>query len=238
MKESTYNGYRRIDFTFQGREALIVFPKEEQKNDKWMLKTEYFDAFPELELAMLGRGYHLVYLKNLNRWGIDEDQRVKRDLSDYLQHEYGLARRCVCIGMSCGGWHAVSFASRYPSYVSFLYLDAPLLSFFGLCEPYRTDWIAEYSKARGYQGVGESLADNDLPIHRLKVLTDNRLPIALVYGGKDTTVDPHLNAEALLDYYRSHGAPIKAWYKPDCDHHPHVAVDLDEVMDYIASCEL
>ncbi|MBQ9773590.1 MAG: hypothetical protein IJW30_02900 [Clostridia bacterium] len=238
MQESTYHGYRRVDFTFQNREAIIVFPKDENKTDKWMLKTEYFDAFPELEIAMLGRGYHLVYLKNINRWGIDEDARAKRDLSEYLQSVYGLRRRCVCIGMSCGGWHAVSFASLYPSYVSFLYLDAPLLSFFGLCEPYLTDWIEEHKRARGYQTSGERFVDNNLPIHRLPVLTENRLPVALVYGGVDKVVDPRFNAEALLEYYQLREVPIKVWYKPECDHHPHVAVNLEEVMDYIEAQEI
>ncbi len=54
MTESLYNGYRRVDFIFEGRETLIVFPKEENKTNKWMLKTEYFDAFPELEIAISG----------------------------------------------------------------------------------------------------------------------------------------------------------------------------------------
>lgn len=238
MTESTYNGYRRIDFTFREREAILIFPKEENKTTKWMIKTEYFNAFPELEIAMLGRGYHLAYLKNNNRWGTEDDATAKRDFSEYLQAEYGLDRRCVCIGMSCGGWEAVAFASLYPSYISLLYLDAPLLSFFGLCEPYRTDWIEEHKKARGYATAGERFVDNDLPIHRLGKLTDNRLPVALVYGGADKVVDPVLNAEALLDWYKLHNAPIKVWCKPECDHHPHVAVNLEEVMDYIAENEL
>lgn len=236
--ENLYHGFRRLDFTFQGREAVLVFPNEENKTNKWMIKTEYFDAFPELEIAMLGRGYHLAYLKNNNRWGTDDDATAKRDFCDYLAAEYGLSRRCVCIGMSCGGWEAVAFAALYPSYVSLLYLDAPLLSFFGLCEPYFTDWIEEHKRARGYQTAGERLVDNTLPIHRLGVLTDNRLPVALVYGGVDKVVEPKFNAEAVKDFYELKGAPIKVWYKPDCDHHPHVAVNLEEVMDYIEAEEL
>ena len=238
MNHPDYHGYRRFDFTFADRDAVIVFPSEEKKNGKWMLKTEYFDAFPELELAMLDRGYHLVYLKNIHRWGGDEDQEAKRDLCEYLHREYGLSRRCVCIGMSCGGWHAVSFASRYPAYVSLLYLDAPLLSFFGLCEPYLTDWIEEHKRAKGYTVAGERFVDNDQPLHRLKVLTDNRLPVALVWGGADQVVKPQWNAEVVLDYYQKQNAPIKTWYKPECDHHPHVAVNLEEVMDYIEANEL
>ena len=238
MQTSEYHGYRRIDFEFQGRPAVLVFPREDCKTQKWMLKTEYFDAFPELEIAMLGRGYHLAYLKNNNRWGTEDDATAKRDFAEYLAHEYGLCRRCVCIGMSCGGWEAVAFASLYPSYVSHLYLDAPLLSFFGLCEPYFTDWIEEHRLARGYRTSGERVLDTSLPIYRLKTLTDNHLPVALVYGGADKVVSPRLNAEVLRDFYEAEGAPIKVWYKPDCDHHPHVAVNLEEVMDYVEATEI
>ncbi|MBQ7335952.1 MAG: hypothetical protein IJW92_05730 [Clostridia bacterium] len=236
--ESEYHGYKRIDFTFSGREAILVFPKEENKTAKWMLKTEYFDAFPELELAMLGRGYHLAYLKNISRWGLEEDQIAKRDFAEYLMREYGLNRRCVCIGMSCGGWQAVQFASMYPSYVSHLYLDAPLLSFFGLTEEWLDKFEPEYNRFRGFQTSAERFIVNDLPVHRLKVLTDNRLPVSLVYGGKDTVVDPKKNAAVVKEFYQLQNAPIRVWYKPECDHHPHVAVNLEEVMDYIAQTEI
>lgn len=235
MSSNDYHGYRRLDFIFAGREAVLVFPKEENKTDKWMIKTEYFDAFPELEIAMLGRGYHLAYLKNHNRWGTDDDAKAKRDFAEYLAGEYGLSRRCVCIGMSCGGWEAVAFAALYPAYVSLLYLDAPLLSFYGLEQPYRTDWIGEYGRARGYTSVAERFMDTALPIYQLKTLTENRLPVALVYGAKDKTVSPEFNAEVVKAFYEKEEAPIRVWCKPECDHHPHVAVDLEEVMDYIAA---
>ncbi len=238
MTTSDFFGYKRIDFEFGGREALLVFPKEENKTNKWMLKTEYFGAFPELEIAMLGRGYHLAYIKNNNRWGTDDDQTAKRDFAEFLVSEYGLSRRCVCIGMSCGGWEAVAFAALYPSYVSLLYLDAPLLSFFGLEDEYVYDWIEEHKQACGFSTGAERFICNELPIHRLPILADNHLPIALVYGGKDTVVKPLPNALAVKEYYEWRGAPIKTWCKPECDHHPHVAVDLEEVMDYIAANEL
>lgn len=206
-----------------------------------MLKTEYFGAFPELEIAMLKEGYTLAYLKNLNRWGTDEDQLAKRNFADYLQSEYGLYRRFICIGMSCGGFHAVNFASRYPAYVSLLYLDAPLLSFCGWSGDggeNRRIWEEEQLQAYGFSSPAELRVYNDQPIHRLKTLTDNKIPVALVYGDSDTCVDPQENAVTLYQYYRLKNAPIKLWCKPGCDHHPHVAVDVREVIDFIKENEL
>ena len=239
MTETFWNGYRRIDFEFNGREALLIFPNEENKTSEWMLKTEYFGAFPKLEIDMLGEGYHLAYLKNLNRWGTDEDQRAKRDFAEYLSATYGLARKCICIGMSCGGFHGVAFASRYPSYVSLLYLDAPLLAFRGWTEGFDgSGWAEEQIKAYGFRGIADIITHNDQPIHRLRTLTENRIPIALVYGGADKVVCPKANAEALMEYYRLENAPIKVWYKPDCDHHPHGLEDTSEIIEYIKTVAL
>ena len=237
---SEWNGFERIDFVFKGREALLIFPKDDVKTDKWMLKTEYFGAFPSLEIDMLKKGYHLAYLKNRTRWGTDDDQELKRDLADFFVKEFGLRRRCVCIGMSCGGLHAVCFASRYPSYVSLLYLDAPLISFTGWSAENRDNevWFREQTAAYGFKTKAEIRVYNDQPIHRLKTLTDNNLPVVLVYGDADKIVDPKENAELIKEYYELKGAPIGVWRKEGCDHHPHGPVDNQEVIDFIEKNEL
>ena len=232
------DGFKRIDFVFQGREAIIIFPNTKEYKKDWMLKTEYFNAFSDrIEKEMLEKGYVLAYVKNLNRWGVDEDQRVKRDFVDFMHEKYGLRRKCICIGMSCGGYHAVSFASRYPTYVSVLYLDAPLLSFDGWHDSFpeesRQGWRMEQMLAYGFTDKSELFVYNDCPIKRLKTLTDNKIPVALVYGGSDLCVDPKKNAEPLIAYYKLQSAPIKVWCKPDCDHHPHGLEDSGEVIEFI-----
>ncbi len=236
MTISDFHGFKQLNFTFNGRNAVLVEPNCE-KNGKWLLKTEYFGAFPELEIAMLSRGYSLAYLKNRSRWGTDDDQDAKRDFADYLHSEYGLAEKCICIGMSCGGFHAVNFASRYPEYVSFLYLDAPLLSMrgwtVGAGKIHQAVWQPEQLAAYGFSTACDIITYNDNPINRLKTLTDNNLPVALVYGAKDLTVDPDLNARTLEEYYKLTGTPIKVWEKPDADHHPHVDIDVNPVIEYI-----
>lgn len=52
MPEGTWNGFKRLDFEFEfeGREAIVVFPNEPLENKNWLLKTEYFDAFPNFEV--------------------------------------------------------------------------------------------------------------------------------------------------------------------------------------------
>ena len=85
-----WNGFKRIDFEFEGREAILVFPETPEENKKWMLKTEYFDAFPNLEIEMIKRGWNLAYIKNITCWCLDEDHDLKKCFADYLIREFGL----------------------------------------------------------------------------------------------------------------------------------------------------
>ena len=109
------NEFRQIEFEFEGRYATLVFPPEGTANKHWMLKTEYFGAFPAVEVKLLRRGYHLAYLKNVNRLGTDIDTDAKARFAEFLHNTYGLSQKCVPVGMSCGGLQAVNFAAKYPA---------------------------------------------------------------------------------------------------------------------------
>ena len=56
--KSTWNGFERLDFELNGREAILILPEKSVEGKKWLLKTEYFDAFPAFEIEMVRRGYH------------------------------------------------------------------------------------------------------------------------------------------------------------------------------------
>ena len=102
-----WKGYRRLEFIFEGRKAYLVLPHEPCAGGHWMLKTEYFGAFPNFELEMLARGWHLAWIANLTRWHNEEDDAVKDRFCGFLQETFGLSGRCLPVGMSCGGLMAV-----------------------------------------------------------------------------------------------------------------------------------
>ena len=118
--ESSWNGFRRLDFEFEGYPAILVLPETPNAARRLAIKTEYFGAFPGTEIAMLKAGYHLCYLKNRSRWGTDDDCDRKARFIDFLADEFGTARKVVTVGMSCGCFHAVCLASRHPEKISFL----------------------------------------------------------------------------------------------------------------------
>lgn len=152
MTESIWNGFKRIDFEFDGKHAILVFPHEANENKNWMLKTEYFDAFPAFEIEMLKRGWHLAYVANVTRWCLDEDLDRKARFAEYLAKEFGLYKKCLPVGMSCGGLIGTKFAARYPEYVSALYIDAPVMNFLSCPAGVGTaggDMFPEFENAMG-----------------------------------------------------------------------------------------
>ena len=126
--EQEWNGYRWLTFSFEDRQAMVLCPKTPDPQGRWLFKTEYFLAFPAFEEEMLARGFHVAWLENHSRWCLPEDIDVKPRFCDFLQKEFHLAEKCLPVGMSCGGMHAVYFAAKYPQYVAALYLDAPVIN--------------------------------------------------------------------------------------------------------------
>ena len=114
--ETEWNGYKCLEFEFRQRKAKLVCPKASCEGNKWLLKTEYFGAFPSFELEMLAKGFHIAYVQNKTRWHDASDDDVKEAFCKFLHQEVELNEKCLPVGMSCGGMHAVYFATKYPEH--------------------------------------------------------------------------------------------------------------------------
>lgn len=235
MTETVWNGFRRIDFKFDGKNAIIVFPETPNENKNWLLKTVYFDAFPEFEIDMLKRGWHLAYVGNDTRWCTEADLDRKKAFTEYLNKEYGLYPKCVPVGMSCGGLMGVKFAAKYPECVSALYLDAPALNFLscpaglGASEH---NLMEEFTADLGLTLV-DLLNYREHPIDKKEALLKSNMPIIMVYGDSDEVVPYAENGAILEKYYRENGGIIETYGKPGCKHHPHGLDDRTPIINFV-----
>lgn len=235
MTESIWNGFRRIDFEFEGRHSIIVFPNEPNADKNWMIKTEYFDAFPAFEIEMLNRGWHLAYIANVTRWCLDEDLDLKKRFADFLSAEYGLYKKCVPVGMSCGGLIGTKFAARYPEYVSALYIDAPVLNLLSCPAGVgvaKNDMMYEFVEATGID-YPQLICYREHPIDKMHILLENNLPIMMVYGEADDVVPYAENGAILEKFYRENGGIIETIGKPGCGHHPHGLEDNAPIIEFV-----
>lgn len=228
MTESIWNGYRRLDFTFEDKEAILVIPNEPREDGKWLFKTEYFGAFPSFELAMLNRGYHVAHVKNTTRWCLDEDTERQARFAKHLHESFGLYEKCMTVGMSCGGMQSIYLGAKHPEVVSALYIDAPVCNLLscpcGVGDA--TDALyAEFTAATG-KTRSDMINYRRHPIDYAPALVENRIPLYIVAGDSDKTVPYHENGALLAAYYREKGGILFETVKAGCDHHPHGLEDL------------
>lgn len=234
MTESIWNGFKRLDFEFEGKKAILVFPDTPNQNKNWMLKTEYFDAFPNFEIEMVKRGWHLAYVENVTRWCLEEDLDRKKRFTEFLIREYGLYEKCLPVGMSCGGMIGVKFGAKYPECVSALYLDAPVINLLscpaGLGRA-GDDMMDEFIGATGMT-LAELISYRNHPLDRMYLILKHEIPVMMIYGDSDMVVPYEENGALLEDYYRKNDGTIVAIGKENCGHHPHGLEDCTPIIEF------
>lgn len=223
---SNWFGFPQAEFDFEGRRATVVFPEKPCEGRNWTIKTEYKDAFPETEIALLNEGFHAAYLENKTRFATKEDCDAKARFVKFLAKELNLKEKCVPIGMSCGGAHAVRFAGYYPELIDCMFIDAPVLNYCDFPAAYGNDyrekvWEEEFVIA--YPGITRAALFNFAhhPMNMIDSLIENKIPVLMLYGNEDTTVDFFKNGAILVDAYKDHRELLKVHMREYQGHHPH-----------------
>ena len=235
IKTSEWYGFKRLDFTFNDRECILICPDNACEGKKWLYRTEYFGAFPDMELALLKDGYHLAHIKNTTRMCPESDTDMRPLFCEFLSREFGLNPKCALIGLSCGGMQAVYFTAKYPKYVACAYLDAPVMNY--LSWPFamgvgQNDCSKEFIQDMGMD-LSEILSFRNHPIDQKEKLLKSGVPILLVSGDSDTVVPFCENGQLLYDYFKTNGGNIKLIIKAGGDHHPHGLPDNKPIVDFI-----
>lgn len=232
--QSLWNGYRQLEFQLNGHKALLVLPHQ-PKGDRWLLKTEYFGAFPNFELVMLERGWHLAYIESTTRWYKESDSEDKAALCDYLHQHFGLREQCMCVGMSCGGMQAVYFAARHPERVAALYLDAPVLNLLScpccVGRKAAVDFYPEFVEKTGMT-VQDLINYRNHPIDNLGPVLEHRIPVMLICGDADDVVPYEENGLQLSLRLQAAAHPFVEILKPGCRHHPHGLEDPAPIVEF------
>ncbi len=233
--ETIWNGYRCLEFEFQNRHAKLVCPKHADVRKRWILKTEYFGAFPKFEIEMLEKGFHVAYVQNKTRWHDESDDSRKEELCRLLHVEFGLNDKCFLVGMSCGGMHAVYFAAKYPNRIAGIYLDAPVMNLLSCPAGVGSagnDMYEEFVHDTGIT-ILELINYRHHPIDEVDKLVSNHLPVFLVAGDSDDVVPYAENGKHLYEFYHNHGGDITLVIKPGAGHHPHGLDDNQMLMEFI-----
>lgn len=234
FKPFDYFGFQGYDFEFDGRNAKIIKPNV-KPNGKWVYKTEYFYAFPETQIEFLNRGYHLLFSQSDTRWAPDEDVFRKVEFVKFVSKEFNLNKKCIPIGMSCGGMYAIKIGAIIPEYIEAMYIDAPVMNLlscpcdFGVA---KSGFREEYFKLVNTT-LSKLISYRNHPIDVMHVVLENDIPIVMVVGDSDTVVPYEENGALLEKLYKENGGRIIVHVKPGADHHPHGLDDPSIIVDEI-----
>ena len=232
-----WNGYKCEEFEFEGHYAIMVMPEKRVESPRLLIKTEYFNAFPDTEIALLSRGFYLGYIKNDNRWGTAVDIERKARFIKYCTEKYELAPKCIPVGMSCGGIFAIKLAAKHPEFVSCIYIDAPVVNYMSCpCGFGNGNALSEtLDEILGALEIDIAglLAYRDMPLDCLGKLVENKIPTILVAGDSDSTVPYGENGAFVKRAYENSGIDYEEYIKPGCDHHPHGLEDAAAVIEFI-----
>jgi pimeloyl-ACP methyl ester carboxylesterase len=238
-KQSVWNGFDRYDFTVDGKPVLVVVPKEAAPGKPWVWHGEFFGHKPAPDIALLGRGFHIVSMSVPDMLGSPDAVAHWNAFYRELTEKYGFAKRAALVGLSRGGLYVYNWAAANPDKVASIYADAAVCDF--------KSWPGGKGKGKGsprdwklvleryhFPDEAAALAYEKNPIDNLAPLAAAKVPLLHVYGDADEVVPHDENTSIIAERYRKLGGDITLIAKPGVGHHPHGLEDSTPIVEFIA----
>ena len=237
-RRSLWHGFDRYDFELDGKPALVVAPRQSAPGYPWVWHGEFFGHKPNPDLALLGRGFHIVYMSVPDLLGCPEAVAHWSAFYHELTGRYGFSRKPALVGLSRGGLYVFNWAIANPDKVACIYGDAPVCDFrswpgaFGKGKRSERDWQIVLDRY-GFKSDAEALAWKGNPVDNLAPLAAANVPLLHVYGDADEVVPWDENTGVVAERYRKLGGRITLIGKPGGKHHPHGLDDSTPIINFL-----
>lgn len=232
-KQSSFHGFDRFDFTFQGHACIVVVPRKVAEGRPWIWRARFFGVAPGVDKELLERGFHVAYIDVANLFGAPRAVERWDRFYDYLTHVHQLGSRPVLEGLSRGGLIIYNWAAANPEKVACLYGDAPVCDFKSWPLRHgRPDIWRKCLDAYGFSHE-EALAFRGNPVDSLEPLATAKIPLIHVVGDEDKVVPVEENTGLIEARYRKLGGHIKVIHKPKVGHHPHGLEPSQPIVEFI-----
>lgn len=234
---SSYYGYDCADFTINGKKAKIVKPRRTADGKPWIWRARFWGVEPQTEIALLDRGFHLVYCDVAELFGNPEAIDAWNKFYVLLQ-KAGLSKKACMEGFSRGGVYVYSWAAQNPDKIACVYVDAPVLDVKswpggkGASKGSPADWD-KFKKDYGYTTDSTALTFNGNPIDKVSQIVQGGYPMLHVVGDADDVVPVNENTAIFEQKVLAMGGQIQVIHKPGVNHHPHSLANPTPIVDFI-----
>lgn len=234
-----WNGYAKHELTIAGKPVTVIAPKAAAAGRPWVWHGEFFGHKPAPDIALLGKGFHIVYMKINDMLGCPDAVKLWNQCYAELTAKYALSTKPSLVGLSRGGLYCYNWAIANPAKVSCIYADAPVCDFKswpggkGKGKGDAKNW-GLVPKLWGFKDEAEALAYKGNPVDNLAPLAKNHVPLLHVFGDADDVVPWDENTGLIETRYKELGGSITLIRKPGVGHHPHGLDDSTPIIEFIA----
>lgn len=232
ISQDKWYGFNRTKFNFSGFVAWVVEPDVKPLEGRpWTWTMQWAEAYVKRTgvPAALAKGYHHVTIELFDTRMNDEGVKTAAAFQKYLVEKLSFAPKANLIGMSWGGFFSVRYASAHPENVRRIYLDAPLLSFEDFSPSKAPSEAARIIGpwAKQTPHNGNWAEDSRMPVNLFRNIAEAEIPVLLLYGGQDQSVNPRKNSLVFAERFKNAGGKITVENRWAYGHHPH-GVEIDE----------
>lgn len=234
---SSFYGYDCADFTFEGRNAKLVKPRTVAPGRPWLWRARFWGHEPQTDIALLDRGFHLVYCDPTELFGNAEAIMLWNNFYQFVR-KAGLAQKAVLEGLSRGAVYAYNWAAKNPDKVACVYADAPVLDLRswpggkGTGKGSPTDWEI-VKRDYGYTTEAQTAAFKNSPLDQVAAIVKGKYPMLHVVGDADDVVPVAENTTLFEQQVNALGGTIRVIHKPGVNHHPHSLANPQPIVDFI-----
>ncbi|WP_413667507.1 GDSL-type esterase/lipase family protein [Mucilaginibacter sp. Mucisp86] len=226
FKESNFYGYPCAEFILDNREYKIVKPKWAAKGHPWVWRARFWGHEPQTDIALLERGFHLVYCDVAELLGNNEAIGYWNDFYKMLTNA-GLGKKAVLEGMSRGGIYLYNWAAANPDKVACTYADNALLDL-----KYWPD-SAVLKKDFNLTSANQIGSLKVSPIDKVPQIVKGKFPMLHLSADDDEAVDPSKNTLLFEQKVKALGGSITVIHKPGFKHHPHSLPNPTPIVEFI-----
>lgn len=231
-KEDVWGKYHIDRFTLNDREAIVVVPNVAEEGKPWIWRPAFFGAFPSVDLALLEKGFHVVYYDLTHLYGSPRSLDLGSEYYNYIREHYSLSGKVTLEGFSRGGLFVFNWAAQNPDKVACIYVDAPVCDVFSwpgrkdkvLWNDFLNEWKITDEEADNFKGN---------PIDNLDPIAKANISIMAVCGDSDDIVPYEENMGVVYERYKALNGKVELIMKEGVGHHPHSLDDPKPVVDFI-----
>lgn len=235
----TWHGYPRHDFAINGRRGTVVTPMRVAAGVPWVWRASFFDERPEVEVALLEAGFHVVFFDVVDLCGGPDAVAQWDAVYDLLTAAHGFSARPALTAISRGGLIAYNWAEAHPDRVACIFADIPVCDF--------RSWPGGYGRGPGNaEEWRKCLRAYDLdevsaqsfrgnPVDGLEALARAGVPLLHAHARGDPLVPFEENTGIVAERYAALGGEITVIEKPGAGHVPGVDPP-DQVIEFLRRC--